>query len=345
LPTVVVTGGAGYIGSHAAKALAVAGHRVVIYDNLSAGHREAVDAVRHALIRRERPRERVSLVEGDIRDTPRLTSVLQAERADAIMHFAASLDVGASVRDPLGYYDNNVRGALSVLEAATRASVSRFIFSSTCAVFGEPATMPISEDLPKAPINPYGESKLAVERALPHVERAYGLRWVALRYFNAAGADPDGDLGEDHDPEIHVIPRAIDAALGRGSLTVFGRDYPTPDGTCQRDYIHVSDLAAAHVDALGYLEEGGTSVALNLGNGRPYSVLEVIRTVEEVSGSPVAWSLGGRREGDPPVLFASNARVRRVLGWVPRFDDLRTIVASALSWRRAHPDGYGEGNA
>jgi UDP-glucose-4-epimerase GalE len=223
-----------------------------------------------------------------------------------------------------------------------RASVRPFIFSSTCAIFGEPATVPIHEDLPKAPINSYGETKLAVERALPHYARAYGIRWVALRYFNAAGADPDGDLGEDHSPEVHIIPRAIDAALGRDALTVFGNDYPTPDGTCLRDYIHVTDLADAHVKALEYLLRGAPPVALNLGNGHPYSVLDVIRTVERVSSRRVAWTLGPRREGDPAALYASNTQLRETLAWTPRFEALQVIVDTAWRWRQAHPGGYRE---
>jgi UDP-glucose-4-epimerase GalE len=282
----------------------------------------------------------VALVEGDVRDTALLARTLADHGAVAVMHFAAWLDVGQSVRDPIGYYDNNVGGALSVLDAMVRASARSFIFSSTCAIFGEPQVMPISEDLPKAPINAYGETKLAVERALPHYERAYGLRHVSLRYFNAAGADPEGDLGEDHHPEIHIVPRAIDAALGRDALTVFGKDYPTPDGTCQRDYIHVTDLADAHVKALDHLERGGASAAFNLGNGRPHTVLDVIHAVEQAAGRPVSWTLGARREGDPAVLYASNARVRDALGWTPRYDDLGVIVETAWKWRKAHPGGY-----
>lgn len=340
MSTVLVTGGAGYIGSHAVKALALAGHQVVIYDNFSEGHRGAVDAIKRALERHGRPASAVKLVEGDIRDTARIEGALAEGRVDTVMHVAAFLVVGASVRDPVGYYENNVRGSLSVLEAMVRASVKRLVFSSTCAVFGEPAEVPVVEDMPKAPINAYGETKLAVERALPHYERAYGIKTVTLRFFNVAGADPEGDLGEDHAPEVHLIPRAIDAALGRDSLTVFGDDYPTPDGTCQRDYIHVTDLAQAHLKALDYLERGGPSDAFNLGNGRPFTVLEIIRAVEEVSGSPVPWTVGPRREGDPATLFASNARSRRVLGWEPKLEDIRAIVDSAWRWRWSHPEGY-----
>ncbi len=340
--TVLVTGGAGYIGSHAVKALVLAGHRVVVYDNLSAGHAAAVEAIQRTVERQGRRGDTVALVEGDIRDTALLARTLEQRSIDAVMHFAAWLAVGESVKDPIGYYDNNVRGALSVLEAMAGASVRYFVFSSTCAIFGEPETVPLVEDLPKAPINSYGETKLAIERALPHYERAYGIRFVALRYFNAAGADPDGDLGEDHAPEIHIIPRAIDAALGRDSLTVFGNDYPTPDGTCQRDYIHVTDLADAHIKALEYLKGGQASAAFNLGNGRPHTVLQVIGAVERAAGRPVPWTLGPRREGDPAVLYASNRRVREALGWTPRYDDLQTIVETAWRWRERHPNGYGE---
>lgn len=342
MPTVLVTGGAGYIGSHAVKALAFAGHHVVVYDNLSAGHLQAVDAVRAALARKGRASSLVSFVQGDIRDTELLTSTLAGRRVDAVMHFAAWLTVNDSVRDPIGYYDNNVRGALAVLDAMVRASVKVLVFSSTCAIFGEPAEVPIQEHLPKAPINSYGQTKLAIEHALPHYERAYGLKWVALRYFNAAGADPDGDLGEDHTPEIHIIPRAIDAALGRGSLAVFGTDYPTPDGTCQRDYIHVTDLADAHLRALLHLQNGQPSEAFNVGNGRPHTVLEVIKSVEQVTERALSYTLEPRREGDPAVLFASNNRIRQVLGWEPRYADLHAIVDTACRWRIAHPDGYPE---
>jgi UDP-glucose 4-epimerase len=333
--TILVTGGAGYIGSHAADALLDAGHDVVVYDDLSAGHPEAVEALRAG-----RDASRVGLVVGDIRDTDRLEAALRECRAAAVMHFAAWLAVADSVHDPIGYYRNNVLGALSVLEAMTRAGVGQFVFSSTCAVFGTPDRTPIEEDLDKRPINAYGETKLAIERALPHYERAYGLRFVALRYFNAAGADPGGRLGEDHSPEIHLIPRALEAASGGEPLKVFGTDYPTPDGTCLRDYIHVCDLANAHVGALGWLVEGRSSSYFNLGNGTPSSVRQVIAAVERVTGRRVPHEIAPRREGDPAALFASNARIRREVGWEPRFADLETIVDTAWRWHRAHPEGY-----
>jgi len=324
--TVLVTGGAGYIGSHAAKALHRRGYRVVVLDNLTAGHREAV---------RYGP-----LVEGDVTDTATVRRAIREHHADAVMHFAAWLDVGESVRNPAGYYRNNVGGALAVLEALAAERVALFVFSSTCATYGEPATTPIDESHPQQPINSYGETKLAVERALPHFDRAYGIRSISLRYFNAAGADPDGEIGEDHSPEIHLIPRAIDAVLGGPPLQVFGGDYPTPDGTCLRDYVHVSDLAEAHVLALERLLEGGASSAYNLGTGRPHSVRDVIDAVGQVAGRPVPWRLAPRRPGDPAVLYASAAKARAELGWTPRFPDLGAIVDTAWRWHRAHPAGY-----
>jgi UDP-glucose-4-epimerase GalE len=321
-----VTGGAGYIGSHAAKALRAAGYRVVIYDDLSAGHREA------AL---DTP-----IVVGDIRDTDALRRAIRTSGAGAVMHFAAWLNVPDSVRDPLGYYRNNVVGALSTLEAMVAERCPHFIFSSTCAVYGEPRDVPIRETHPTAPINAYGQTKLAVEHALPHFERAYGIRSVALRYFNAAGADPDGQIGEDHSPEIHVIPRAIAAVTSGTPLEIFGEDYPTPDGTCLRDYVHVSDLADAHVRALGYLKGGGASIAYNVGTERPSSVREVIAAVERATGRTVSWRSAPRRPGDPAVLYASAERIRSELGWHPARPDLDTIVGDAWRWHSTHPSGF-----
>lgn len=322
-----MTGGAGYIGSHASKALGARGESVVIYDNFSQGHRAATGRA-------------TSVVEGDIQDTAKLVATIKAYDVDSVMHFAAWLAVGDSVKDPAGYYRNNVVGALCVLDAMVATSVRHLVFSSTCAVFGTPDTTPIHEDLPKRPINAYGETKLAIEHALPHYERAYGLRSIALRYFNAAGADGDGDLGEDHAPEIHVIPRALDAAMGRGSFRVFGDDYPTPDGTCLRDYVHVNDLASAHLLALDALRAGAGSNAYNLGNGRPTSVRDVLASVERVTGQRVPFDLAARRDGDPAALFASSDRIKRELGWRPRFEDLDVIVETAWRWRLAHPRGY-----
>jgi UDP-glucose 4-epimerase len=333
---VLVTGGAGYIGSHAVKALLASGHEVAIYDNLSAGHRAAV------AVNATGDPSRLRFVQGDIRETSRLTGAIREAGADAVMHFAALLSVGDSVKDPIGYYDNNVSGALSVLRSMVATGAKYFIFSSTAATFGDPIDTPIREDHPQRPINAYGETKLAVERALPHFERAYGIRWTALRYFNAAGADPEGHLGEDHAPEIHVIPRAIDAALGRGSFAIYGDDYDTPDGTCLRDYIHVTDLASAHVLALEGLRAGGESTAYNLGNGRPVSVRAVVQAVERVTGRPVPAGIGPRRPGDPGVLFASSDKIKRELGWKPRFESIDVIVESAWRWREQHPGGYGK---
>jgi UDP-glucose-4-epimerase GalE len=326
--SVAVTGGAGYIGSHAVKALRALGSDVVVYDNLSAGHRAAAEAVG------------APLETGDIHDTARLVEVFRAHRVDAVMHFAAWLSVPDSVGDPLGYYDNNVAGALSVLRAMADTGAKHFIFSSTAATFGNPVETPITEAHPQRPINAYGETKLAVERALPHVERAYGIRSTTLRYFNAAGADPDGLIGEDHAPETHVIPRAIDAAFGRATFTIFGSDYDTPDGTCLRDYIHVADLASAHLLALDALRAGRPSAAYNLGNGRPTSVREVVDSVERVTGRKVPVIAGDRRRGDPAVLYASSDRIKRELGWSPKYEALDVIVETAYRWRAAHPHGY-----
>lgn len=333
--TILVTGGAGYIGSHAVKALAQAGYDVVIYDDLSAGHREAVAS----LVARS-PDRRITLVEGDIADRARVAGTLKACGASAVMHFAAKLSVGESVTRPFDYYATNVAGTLSVLQAMAECGVGAFILSSTAATFGEPQTTPIDETHPQRPINTYGESKLAVERALPHLERAHGIRSIALRYFNAAGADPDGWIGEDHFPEEHLIPRALAAASGGPALIVFGEDYPTPDGTCVRDFVHVTDLAQAHVLALQHLERGGASDAFNLGNGNGVSVRELIASVERVTGRSVTRQTGARRAGDPAVLVASSARIMRDLGWQPRLAALDDIVATAWQWHRSHPRGY-----
>lgn len=325
--TVLVTGGAGYIGSHSVKALRAGGARVIVYDNMSAGHREAT---RHAS----------AVVDGDIQDTGRLRAAIREHGVDSVMHFAAWLSVGESVRDPAGYYRNNVVGALSVLDAMVAEKVRFLVFSSTAAVFGNPVETPIVESHPKQPINSYGQTKLAIEQALPHYDTAYGIRSIALRYFNAAGADPDGELGEDHAPELHLIPRAVDAAAGRGSFQIFGEDYDTPDGTCLRDYVHVTDLASAHLLALEALRGGANSTQYNLGNGRPTSVREVVNAVERVMGRKVPLTIGPRREGDPGVLFASSARIKDELRWRPRFEAIDAIVETASRWRESHPHGY-----
>ena len=326
--SVLVTGGAGYIGSHAAKALQRAGYRVVVYDSLVAGHRGAAKFG--------------DFVEGEIADVTAVRRTIRRYAVTAVMHFAAFLDVGESVRDPFRYYRNNVVGALGVLEAMAAESVPHFVFSSTCATYGEPIETPITESHPQRPINAYGESKLAIERALPHFERAHGIHSVALRYFNASGADPDGEIGEDHAPEIHLIPRAIDAANGGAGLQVFGDDYPTPDGTCLRDYVHVTDLADAHVRALGAVADTGKSTAYNLGTGRPHSVKQVIDAVSAVVGRPVPWTLAPRRPGDPAVLYADPQKAKSELHWTPQFAGIETIVRTAWNWHRTHPHGYGD---
>ena len=323
---VLVTGGAGYIGSHAAHALRAAGRDVVVVDSLQAGHREAVSGL--------------PLVTADIADTATVRETIRRYRVTAAMHFAALLSVGDSVAAPARYYDNNVRRTLALLDALVSESVGLLVFSSTAAVYGEPLRIPIAEDHATRPINPYGETKLAIERALPYYERAYGLRAVRLRYFNAAGADPRGQIGEDHRPEEHLIPRALAAAGGGPPLVVFGDDYDTEDGTCRRDYVHVSDLADAHVLALAALEAGRPSGVYNLGNGRAFSVGDVVAAVERIAGSRVRQELGPRRPGDPAVLLAASGRARAELGWEPVHEDLDVIVETAWHWHRSHPRGY-----
>lgn len=314
--SVLVVGGAGYIGSHAARTLRRARYNVIIYDNLSTGFRRLADGF--------------ELVEGDIGDPGKLHRVLS--RVDAIMHFAAHAYVGESVTDPRKYFRNNVTDALTLLNAAVDAGVRHFVFSSTCAVYGVPERIPITEQTPREPINPYGATKLAFENALEAYDRAYGFRTARLRYFNAAGADDSGEIGELHDPETHLIPLALSATAPDGpELQIFGDDYPTPDGTCLRDYIHVNDLADAHVRALQHLEKGGESVALNLGTGRGNSVLEVIEASEKVTGQPVRRKIGPRRPGDPPVLVADATKAKQVLGWTAQ-RDLGNIVSTAWNF-------------
>jgi UDP-glucose-4-epimerase GalE len=318
---ILVLGGAGYIGSHAARALRRSGYEAVLYDNLSTGFRRLAHGF--------------ELVEGDIADEAKLRPVLA--RVDAVMHFAAHAYVGESVENPRKYFRNNVLGALSLLNYALDAGIRRFVFSSSCAVYGIPGQIPIAEQTPREPVNPYGASKLFFENALEAYSRAYGLRSVSLRYFNAAGADESGEIGEIHDPETHLIPLALAASTENGpELQIYGSDYPTPDGTCLRDYIHVNDLADAHVRALQYLErhgneKGGGSLAVNLGTGRGHSVLEVIRAAEKATGRPVRRTIGPRRPGDPPVLVADPAKAQRVLGWTAQ-RDLADIVSSAWTW-------------
>ncbi len=316
---ILVTGGAGYVGSHACKVLAMGGYVPVAYDNLSHGHREAV---------RWGP-----LVEGGLHETVKLIAALHEYRIAAVMHFAAFASVSESVAHPDLYYRNNVGGTLALLGAMREARVATIVFSSTCAVYGLPAMMPIGEAAAPAPVNPYGESKLAIERSLHWYAAAYGLRYAALRYFNAAGADPDGEIGEDHNPETHLIPLVLRAALGAAEpVEIYGTDYPTPDGTAIRDYVHVSDLAEAHVRALSYLEGGGNSGAFNLGTGRGASVRQVIAAVERLSGRPVPQRAAPRRMGDPPQLVADPTLAGSRLNWRPQYSDLDTIIRTALAW-------------
>jgi UDP-arabinose 4-epimerase len=318
---VLVTGGAGYIGSHTAKALAQAGHEVVVLDNFSGGHRWAV--------------KWGPCVEGDLGDAALVTQALKTYGIDAVLHFAASIQVGESVRDPKKYFWNNVVNTLRLLDAMLAAGVPHIVFSSSAAVYGNPERVPIPEAHPTRPVNPYGDTKLMMERALQWYGAAYGIRWAALRYFNAAGADPDGDLGEEHDPESHLIPLVIRAALGRTPyVEVFGTDYDTPDGTAIRDYIHIVDLADAHVKALQYLARGGESRALNLGTGEGHTVREVIAAVSKVSGGPVPVRDAPRRAGDPPALVADPAQAASLLGWKPRYAGLSEIVESAWKWHK-----------
>jgi UDP-glucose-4-epimerase GalE len=314
---ILVSGGAGYIGSHAARALRRSGYEVVLYDNLSTGFRRLAQGF--------------ELVEGDIADEARLRPVLA--RVDAVMHFAAHAYVGESVENPRKYFQNNVVGALSLLNSALAAGIRRFVFSSTCAVYGIPERIPITEQTAREPVNPYGASKLFFENALAAYGRAYGLRSVSLRYFNAAGADESGEIGELHDPETHLIPLALVASTTNGpELQIYGSDYPTPDGTCVRDYVHVNDLADAHVRALQYLERNGVdSLATNLGTGRGHSVLEIIQAAENATGRPVRRKIGPRRPGDPPVLVADPAKAQSVLGWAAK-RNLADIVSSAWTW-------------
>jgi UDP-glucose 4-epimerase len=327
----LVTGGAGYVGSHLVLALIERGEEVVVLDNLRQGHRAAVP-----------PEAR--LVVGEVGEPGLLREVFSGPRFDAVFHFAALSLVGESMREPLRYCAENVANSLRLAEAAVRAGCRKFVLSSTAALFGDPERVPIDEEARLAPTSAYGESKLMVERGLEWADRVHGLRSACLRYFNAAGADPAGRIGEDHEPETHLIPLAIGAALGtRPPLTVFGADYPTPDGTCIRDYVHVSDLADAHIRVLDLLEK--CSVRYNLGNGTGYSVRQVIETVERIGGRPVPHSYGPRRAGDPAVLVASSERIRRETGWTPRFGALEDIVRTAWAWHAAHPRGFADRSA
>jgi UDP-glucose 4-epimerase len=323
-PTILVTGGAGYIGSHAVLALKQAGYQVVILDNLVYGHRDLVEQVLQ-----------VELIVGDTTDRPLLDRLFVTHQIDAVMHFAAYAYVGESVNEPAKYYQNNVVGTLTLLEAMLAAGVKKFVFSSTCATYGVPKTVPIPEDHPQEPINPYGATKLMVERMLADFDPAYDFKSVCFRYFNAAGADPQGLLGEDHSPETHLIPLVLMAALGkRESVSIYGTDYPTPDGTCIRDYIHVTDLAQAHILGLEYLLKGGNTTVFNLGNGNGFSVKEVIDMARKVTGREITAVESDRRPGDPPALVGSSDRARQILGWNPQYADLRDIITHAWQWHQ-----------
>jgi UDP-glucose 4-epimerase len=325
---ILVVGGAGYIGSHAARLLRRVGHEVWVFDNLGLGHAAAVPADR--------------LIVGDLADGAALAEALGRSKAEAVMHFAASASVPESVVDPAKYYRNNVVGTLNLLDAMRQAGVGRIVFSSTAAVYGIPETIPIPEDSPTRPINPYGFTKLAIERALADYAAAYGLGSAALRYFNAAGAADDATIGEDHDPETHLIPLVLQVALGqRDNVAIFGNDYPTPDGSCIRDYIHVEDLADAHLKVLEAIEPG-RSLVYNVATGRGASVREVVEAARRVTGQPIPVVERPRRPGDPPSLVASPAAIGRDLGWSPRYTTIDAIVASAWRWHSTHPTGYGE---
>jgi UDP-glucose-4-epimerase GalE len=321
---ILVTGGAGYIGSNTTIQLLDAGYDVVVVDNLSRGHRQAVDPAR--------------LREVDLLDTDGLVEVMNESPCDAVIHFAAYIAVGESMKIPEVYFKNNVTGSLSLLTAMLKAGIKRLVFSSTAAVYGMPERIPIAETEPYAAVNAYGESKIMVERLLHWFDQIHGIRSICLRYFNAAGADPAGRAGESHEPETHLIPLLFRAVRTGVPVTLFGDDYHTPDGTCIRDYIHVTDLARAHILAVEALAAGSVSRRFNAGTGRGFSVREVLRAVEEVAGKPVPYSIGPRREGDPPLLVADSGRLQQELDWTPRHSDLRTIVETAWRWEmRAHP--------
>lgn len=319
--TLLVTGGAGFIGSHTVKHLLGLGEKVVVLDNLVFGHRDALDL------------QKVTLVEGDMSDEVVIEKLFKKHQPEAVLHFAAFAYVGESVTDPLKYYRNNLAAPLVLLDAMQRHGCKQFIFSSTCATYGNPVKVPMDEEHPQAPVNPYGASKWMLERVLRDCDHAWDLKSVFLRYFNASGCDPDGEIGEDHDPETHLIPRILMAATGEiDQITVFGTDYPTPDGTCIRDYIHVCDLASAHAKALTYLRDGGDTMAVNLGTGRGFSVKEIIETAEAVTGKAIPVAYGLPRAGDPPQLVANAAKAKAVLGWEAEHKDPRSHIEAAWHW-------------
>jgi UDP-glucose 4-epimerase len=326
--TILVTGGAGYIGSHVVKELLHQGHKPLVFDNLQTGHQKAAKGA--------------PFIQGDLADQKKLKETFQSYPIDAVMHFAADCLVGESVQNPLKYFNNNVKNSLALLEMIEEFKVKKIVFSSSAAVYGEPKEIPISEEHPCAPTNPYGETKWIFERVLNAFHDAGKLNFISLRYFNAAGADPSGEIGEDHSPETHLIPLVIKAALEGSSVPVYGTDYHTPDGTCIRDYIHVNDLANAHILALRKLGQGEISGIYNLGNGNGFSVREVIETVKKVTGRKVLSADSPRRPGDPARLVASSKKIKEELGWIPNFPDLETIVGTAWEWHKKHPKGYGD---
>ena len=327
---ILVVGGAGYIGSHCVRQIVAAGHKPIVLDNLSYGHRSAVPAG-------------ITFVQGEMADQDLVRRTLREHKIDVVMHFAAFINVGESVQQPLKYYQNNFVATLGLLEAMLAEKVMKFVFSSTCATYGIPERMPMTEDLPQHPINPYGQTKLDVENLLKSLAVAHGLSFAAFRYFNASGAADDATIGEDHSPETHLIPLAIAAALGRGpALQVFGDDYPTPDGTCLRDYIHVDDLSRAHIAAFDKLNKPGTQLFYNLGTGKPTSVREILGAVERATGKPVPHTIAPRRAGDPPALYADATKAQKELGWKPVHTSTDSIVASAVKWHQGHPGGYAD---
>ena len=328
MSTILVTGGAGYIGSHVVKELLCQGHQPIVFDNLQTGHRKAA--------------ENAPFIEGDLSDTKKLKETFQSYSIHAVMHFAADCLVGESVLDPVKYFKNNVKNGLQLIEILEDFKIKKIVFSSSAAVYGNPKEIPISEEHPCVPTNPYGETKWIFEKVLQAFHDAGKLDFISLRYFNAAGADPEGELGEDHSQETHLIPLVIKAALDGTSVAIYGKDYKTPDGTCVRDYIHVTDLAKAHLLALRKLEQGKLSGIYNLGNGNGYSVREVIETVKKVTGRKVTAMDSPRRPGDPAWLVASSEKIRNELGWIPKYPDLETIVETAYKWHRNHPKGYND---
>ena len=326
--SILVCGGAGYIGSHTVHQLVEKGEDVVIVDNLQTGHMGAVNP-------------KAKFYKGDIREAKVLDRIFTENKIDAVVHFAANSLVGESMTNPLKYFNNNVYGMQVLLEAMVRHGIDKIVFSSTAATYGEPERIPIMEDDRTEPTNPYGQSKLIMEKMMKWVSLANGIRYVSLRYFNAAGAIEDGSIGEDHSPETHLIPLILQVPLGkRDHITVFGEDYPTPDGTCLRDYIHVLDLADAHVLAIDYLRRGGESNIFNLGNGQGFSVKEMIEAAREATGLDIKVEIGERRAGDPAQLIASSAKARQVLGWQPKFTDVKAVIGTAWKWHQQHPDGY-----